>query len=72
MRNRPRSNAEEVASAASTVSRISRESDTLPRFSATVTGLTASTTAAVMPATGSNAPNRKSCQLFDMLRAAAP
>src|SRR5580692_7024466 len=52
IRSDPLSSAADVASAASTSSRISSESDTLPRPSSTVTGVTATTAAAVRPAAG--------------------
>jgi hypothetical protein len=44
--------AADTASAASTSSRIISESEMLPRFSATVAGLTAITAAAIRPAAG--------------------
>ena len=51
-RSDPVTSAADVASAASTSSRISSESDTLPRLSSTVMGVTASTAAAIRPAAG--------------------
>ena len=44
--------APDTASAASTSSKIMSESEILPRFSATVAGLTATTAAAIRPAAG--------------------